>query len=156
MDNALSVIPLLEVVTSVLLMSRVNSREILHERHHLLLLETLVNEEIVLLMHGSVASLAGSAENFESSAKCGGVPGVPCLEVREVSVSVMETNGVHLFFVTLDTVRCTNVISEDPGLGFMPLSIEEAKPPESMVKVLSSESYRLIVLFLSCSISLQV
>merc|ERR1719446_610004 len=102
-------------------MSRVNSREILHERHHLLLLETLVNEEIVLLMHGSVASLAGSAENFESSAKGGGVPGVPCLEVREVSVSVMETNGVHLFFVTLDTVRCTNVISEDPGLGFMPV-----------------------------------
>ena len=69
MDDALTVVPLLEVVTSVLLMGGVDSGEVLHEGHHLRLLETLVNKEIVFLMHGSVASLAGSGEHFETSAK---------------------------------------------------------------------------------------
>jgi len=31
--------------------------------------ETLVNQKIVLLMHSTVATLAGSAENFETSSK---------------------------------------------------------------------------------------
>lgn len=33
-----------------------------------------------------------------------------------MSVSVVHTNGVDLLFVTFNTVRGTNVVSEDPGL----------------------------------------
>jgi hypothetical protein len=69
MDNTLTVVPFLEVVTSVLLMSWVNSREIFHQRLEFSLFETLVNQEIVFLMHGSVTSLARSAENFETSSQ---------------------------------------------------------------------------------------
>jgi hypothetical protein len=36
-----------------------------------------------------------------------------------VGVSVMETDRVNLFFVTLHTVRGTNVISENPGLSLL-------------------------------------
>jgi hypothetical protein len=69
MDDSLSVIPFLEVITSVLLMSGVDSWKVLHEGVHFLLLETLVHQEIVFLMHSSVASLARSGENLESSSQ---------------------------------------------------------------------------------------
>ena len=39
-------------------------------------------------------------------------------------MSVMHTNGVDLLFITLDTMRGTNVISEKPGL-CLRLSSEE-------------------------------
>lgn len=115
MDDTLSVIPLLEVITSVLLMSRVDSWEVLHERGHFSLLETLVHQKIVFLMHSSVASLARSAENLETSSQCLRVEGVPGDVMRPVSVTVMQTDGVNLFFITLNSVRCTDVISEDPS-----------------------------------------
>jgi len=41
-----------------------------------------------------------------------------------VGVSVMETDRVNLFFVTLHTVGCSNVISEDPSFG-RGLAVEE-------------------------------
>ena len=69
MDDSLSVIPLLEEITSVLLMSGVNSGEVLHGGRELHLSETLVNKEIVFLMHGSVASLAGSGEDLVSASQ---------------------------------------------------------------------------------------
>ena len=56
MDHSLSEVPLLEEITSVLLMSWVNLWEVDHLLHELVLFETLVHQEIVLLMHGSVAT----------------------------------------------------------------------------------------------------
>lgn len=67
-DNTLAVVPLLEVVTSVLLMGGMDLREEDHLLHELILLETLVDEKVVLLVDGTVAALALSAENLEPSA----------------------------------------------------------------------------------------
>ena len=77
-DDSLSEVPFLEEITSVLLMSWVNLWEEDHLLHELILFETLVNQEIVFLMHSSVASLACSLPNLESSSKSLGVEGVPC------------------------------------------------------------------------------
>lgn len=69
MDDSLSEVPLLEVVSSVLLVSGMDLRSKDHLVHEFSLLETLVDKEIVLLMHGSVASLAGSLEDLETSSE---------------------------------------------------------------------------------------
>ena len=69
MDDSLSVVPLLEVVRSVLLMGRVDSGQVLHGSGELHLLETFVHEEIILLMHGSVATLAGSGEHLVAASQ---------------------------------------------------------------------------------------
>ena len=67
MDLALSVIPLLEEVTAVLLMSWMDLGKVDHLLLELGLGETLLHEEIVLLMHGTVATLAGAREDLESA-----------------------------------------------------------------------------------------
>ena len=67
MDLSLAVVPLLEVVSSVLLMSWMDLGQVDHEFLQLHLFETFVHKQIVLLMHGTVASRAGSAENLEAS-----------------------------------------------------------------------------------------
>lgn len=46
----------------------------------------------------------------------GRVEGVPGDFGREVVVSVVHSHAVHLFFVTLDTVRGSNIVPEDPSL----------------------------------------
>jgi hypothetical protein len=69
MDHTLSEVPLLEVVTSVLLVSGMNLGSEDHLVHELSLLETLVDQEIVFLMNGSVAALAGSLEDLETSSE---------------------------------------------------------------------------------------
>lgn len=69
MDLSLSEVPLLEVITSVLLMGRVNFRQVNHLGHEFSLSETLIDKQIVLLMHSAVTALAGSAENFETSSQ---------------------------------------------------------------------------------------
>jgi len=125
MDDSLSVIPLLEEITPVFLMRGVNSGEELHGVRELHLSETLVNKEIVFLMHGSVASLAGSGEDLVSASQSCGVVGVPCDVMGPVGVSVVHADRVNLFFVTLHTVRGADVISEDPGFGGS-FSVEEA------------------------------
>jgi hypothetical protein len=66
MNHSLSVVPLLEVIGTILLMSRVNPWGKLHQVHEFSLLETLVYQKIVLLMHGTVATLARPLEDFES------------------------------------------------------------------------------------------
>lgn len=111
-DNSLSAVPLLEEVTSVFLMCWMHFWEVNHLLHELVLIETLVDQEIILLMHGSVTALASSLENFESSSKGSGVVSIPCLGGWPVTVSVMHTDGVDLLFVTLDTVWSTDIISE--------------------------------------------
>jgi len=116
-DNSLSVIPFLEEIRSVFLMSRVDSRQKFHGLGKLHLSETLVNKDIVLLMHGSVTSLAGSGEDLVSTSQSCGVVGVPCDVMGPVGVSVVHSDGVNLFFVTLHTVGCSNVVSEDPSFG---------------------------------------
>jgi len=118
-DDSLSEVPFLEEITSVLLMSWMDLWEEDHLLHELRLFETLVNQEIVLLMHSTVATLASSLPNLESSSESLGVEGVPGELGRPVTVSVMHTNGVDLLFVTFDTVRGTNVISEKPGFSFL-------------------------------------
>jgi len=123
-DQSLSVVPFLEEIRSVLLMRRVNSRQKFHGLRKLHLFETLVNEEIIFLMHGSVTSLAGSGEDLVSASQSCGVVGVPCDVMGPVGVSVVHSDGVNLFFVTLHTVGCSNVISEDPSFG-RGLSVEE-------------------------------
>mgnify|MGYP006974871390 FL=1 len=112
MDDSLSVVPLLEEVTSVFLMTWMDLWKIDHLVREFPLHETLVDQEIVFLMDSSVATLAGSLEDFETSSQSGGVIGVPGDLRRPVVVTVMHTNGVNLLFITLDTVRGTNVISE--------------------------------------------
>ena len=67
MDNSLSEVPLLEIVTSVFLMSWVYLWKEDHFVHQLSLLETLIHKEIVFLMHCSVTSLTSSLEYLESS-----------------------------------------------------------------------------------------
>jgi len=57
-DLALALIPFLEEVTTILLMGGVDLGQVLHLRLELALLETLVNKQIVLLVHGAVAALA--------------------------------------------------------------------------------------------------
>ena len=66
---ALTEVPLLEVVRAVLLMGGVHLGQVDHLLSEFVLLETFVDEQIVLLMHGTVASRAGSAENLESSSQ---------------------------------------------------------------------------------------
>ena len=58
MDLALAVVPLLEEVASVLLMSRVNSGQEDHLLLQLHLVEALAHKQIVLLVHCAVATLA--------------------------------------------------------------------------------------------------
>jgi len=60
MDLTLSEIPFLEEVTTVLLMARMDFGKVDHLRLELHLSETLVHKKIVLLVHGSVATLASS------------------------------------------------------------------------------------------------
>lgn len=66
-DLTLTEVPFLEVVTTIFLMSGMN----LGKENHLLgeftLRETLVHEEIVLLMHSTVTSLTRARENLEST-----------------------------------------------------------------------------------------
>jgi hypothetical protein len=49
----------------------------------------------------------------------GGVEGVPGNVCWPVVVSVVHADGVDLFFVTLDAVGSTNVVSEDPSLALL-------------------------------------
>jgi len=115
-DLSLTEVPLLEVVRAVLLMTWVHLWQVDHLASQLDLGETFVNEQIVLLMHGTVAALAGSGENLETSSQGGGVEGVPGDVRWEVVVTVVHTNGVNLLFVTLDTVWGTDVVTEEPSL----------------------------------------
>ena len=69
MNHTLSEVPLLEVIASVLLMGGVDLGSIDHAVHELSLLETLVDQEIILLMHGSVAALARSLEDLETTSQ---------------------------------------------------------------------------------------
>jgi len=115
-DLTLTEVPFLEVVTAIFLMSGMD----LGKENHLLgefaLRETLVHEEIVLLMHSTMASLAGAREDLESTTECSGIEGLPVDICGPVGVTVVHTNRVDLFFVALDTVRRANVVTEDPGL----------------------------------------
>ena len=92
MDDALSVIPLLEIITSVLLVAWVHLGQVDHLIHEFSLLETLVHEQIVLLVHGAVAALAGALPHLESSPEGGGVVGVPGDVTWEVIVAVVHTH----------------------------------------------------------------
>ena len=67
-------------------------------------------------MHSSVATLACSLPDLEASSKSLRVVGTPGELRGPVVVTVVETNGVYLLFITLDTVRGTNIVSVDPGL----------------------------------------
>lgn len=58
MNDSLSEVPLLEVVSSVFLMSWVDLRGEDHFAHQFSLFESLVHKQIILLMHSSVTSLA--------------------------------------------------------------------------------------------------
>ena len=69
MDLTLAVIPLLEIITSVLLMAWMYFWQKYHPLGELTLSETFVNEQVVFLMHGTVAALARSAEDLETSAE---------------------------------------------------------------------------------------
>lgn len=70
-NDSLSEVPLLEEVTSIFLMTWMNLWEIDHLIHELSLLESLVNQKIVFLMHGTMAALASSLEDLETSSQSG-------------------------------------------------------------------------------------
>ena len=69
MDLTLAVVPLLEVVTSVFLMTWMDFWQKDHPLCELTLSETFVNEQVVFLMDCTVAALARSAEDLETSAE---------------------------------------------------------------------------------------
>jgi hypothetical protein len=69
MDNTLSEVPLLEVITSVLLVSGMDLGSEDHFVHKLSLLETLIDKKIVLLMHSTMATLAGALEDLETTSQ---------------------------------------------------------------------------------------
>lgn len=119
MDNSLSVVPLLEVVTSIFLMTGVDLRQEDHFIHELSLLETLVDKQIILLMHSTMATLTSSLPDLESSSEGLRIVSSPGDFGRPVVVTVMGTYGVDLLFITFNTMRSTNVISVDPGLGWL-------------------------------------
>jgi len=83
-------------------MTWVNLWQVDHLASQLNLGETFLDEQIVLLMHSTVAALAGAGEYLETSSERGGVEGVPGDVGWEVVVTVVHTNGVDLLFVTLD------------------------------------------------------
>jgi hypothetical protein len=91
-DDSLSEVPFLEEITSVLLMGWVNLWEEDHLFHELVLSETLIHQKIVLLMHSSMATLASSLPNLETSSKSLGVEGVPGELGWPVGVSVVHTD----------------------------------------------------------------
>lgn len=119
MNDSLSEVPLLEEVTLIFLMTWMDLWKELHSIHELSLLETLLNKQIVFLVHSTVASLAGSLENLESSSESCRVESIPAKLGWPMAVTVVHTNGVDLLFVTLDTMWSTNVISEQPGFSFL-------------------------------------
>ena len=69
MNNSLSIIPFLEVITLILLVSGVDSWSEDHLCHKFSLLETIIYKQIVFLMHGTMATLARSLENLESTSQ---------------------------------------------------------------------------------------
>ena len=84
--------------------------------------ETSVDEQVVFQMDGSMTTLAGSLEDFESSSqsiiilrkgylRCR-VVGLEIDFTWPVAMAMMHSNRVNLFLVTFDTVRGSNVISE--------------------------------------------
>ena len=140
MDHALSVIPLLEVVTAVLLVTGMNLGQEHHLVHELTLTESLVHKKIILLMHGAVATLAGALPHLETSSQRGRVVGVPGDLRGPVVVTVVQTNGVDLLFVTLDTVRRTNVVSVDPSLSLL---LDE-RSEEGLLNALSESGFHFL------------
>jgi len=67
MNNSLSEVPFLEVISFVLLMSWMEFRQEYHLIHKFSLFETLVHKQIIFLMHGSMTSLTSSLEHLEPS-----------------------------------------------------------------------------------------
>ena len=61
-------------------------------------------------------SLPIDSLNFltEINLRCA-IPCIPGYRMGPVCVAVNHTNGVDLFFVTLDARWCANVVPEDPG-----------------------------------------
>ena len=69
MDLTLPEVPLLEEVTAILLMSWMDLGQVDHLLLELHLGETLLDKQIILLVNGSVATLAGPGENLETSSQ---------------------------------------------------------------------------------------
>jgi len=69
MDLTLAEVPLLEIVTSVFLMTWMDFWQKDHLLWELTLSETFVYEQVVFLMHSTVTALASSAEDLETSAE---------------------------------------------------------------------------------------
>jgi len=66
---SLSEVPLLKVIRAVLLMTWMDLGQVLHVFSEFLLGETLVDQQIILLVHSTVATLAGSGEDLETSSQ---------------------------------------------------------------------------------------
>ena len=130
MDLSLSEVPLLEEVALVFLMSRMNLAKEDHLVHQLSLLETLIHEQIVLLMDSSVASLAGPDEYLESSSQRGRVVGAEGFFTGPVEVTVVASNCVDLLFVSLDSVGRSDVVSVEPRLVLRAESAAEDTRPD--------------------------
>jgi len=70
-DDSLSVVPLLEEISSVFLMTWMDLWKIDHLFGEFSLSETLVHQKIVFLMDSSVTTLTGSLEDLETSSQSG-------------------------------------------------------------------------------------
>lgn len=110
-NYSLSIVPFLEEISLIFLMSWMNFGQVNHFWYKFCLFETLIYQKIILLMNSSVTSLTSSLEYFKPSSKCSRVVRVPHNFRWPMIVSVMHTNRVDLFFITLNTVWSTYVIS---------------------------------------------
>ena len=115
MDHSLPVVPLLEIISFVLLMSWMQFLQKDHSVHQLSLSETFINKQIVFLMHRTVTTLANSSEDFIPSSQCGWVVGLEWDFRWPIAFSVMCSHWVHLLFIPLDSVWSANVISVNPA-----------------------------------------
>lgn len=68
-DPALTIVPLLKVVTAVLLVTRMHLGQVNHLFDEFRLLETLIDEQIVFLVHCTVASLARTGKDLEAASQ---------------------------------------------------------------------------------------
>jgi hypothetical protein len=93
-------------------MTWMNFWEVDHLIGEFSLFETLVHQKIVFNVESTVATLAGSLEDLESSSQSLRIVGETGDFRWPAGMTVMGTDGIYLLFITLNTERGTNIISK--------------------------------------------
>lgn len=127
-NESLSIVPLIEVVTSSDLVAGVHGGSVFHLVDELLLTEDLIDHDVVLLLVGSVTRLAGLEPDLESSTHGGGVEGLEESFLSPVEVAVVLADRIDLLFVTVNAVGSADVVTVNPRVHLFVL-LEVDEPP---------------------------